>query len=150
MIEQLIDVTMGERILHTFPITIRNPLSETRDEAFKEKALEAAANAHLVADEELGRLRANVHVSRSGPLESWGDSLGVLAETKTGLDQIVRDRAYSLWERAGRPNGVAEECWIQAQHQRWCERAYALWEREGCPTGKADDHWARIRDFENN
>jgi hypothetical protein len=112
MIEQLIDVTMGERILHTFPITIRNPLSETRDEAFKEKALEAAANAHLVADEELGRLRANVHVSRSGPLESWGDSLGVLAETKTGLDQIVRDRAYSLWERAGRPNGVAEECWI--------------------------------------
>ena len=74
----------------------------------------------------------------------------MLAETKEGLDQVVRERAYLLWEGAGRPDGRPDDFWHQAQDQRFCERAYALWEREGCPEGKADEHWLRIRAFEES
>jgi Protein of unknown function (DUF2934) len=78
-----------------------------------------------------------MHVSRGGQLTPYGDPHGVLAETKAGLDQVVCERAYLLWEQADRPDGCADDFW----HQRFCERAYALWEREGCPEGKADEHW---------
>src|SRR5580704_3098698 len=110
----------------------------------------AAANAKLVPNEELERLNAKMHVSRGGQLTPYGDPHGVLAETKAGLDQVVRERAYLLWEQAGRPDGRADDFWHQAQYQRFCERAYALWEREGCPEGKADDHWYRTRAFEES
>ena len=51
MPERLIDVeTQGAKVLHTFPVTISAPAVE---EAFKEKALEAAGNAKLVPNEEL-------------------------------------------------------------------------------------------------
>jgi hypothetical protein len=149
MPERLVDVERrGAEVLHTFPVTTSAPPIE--EEAFKQKALEAAANANLVPNEELEDLNAKMHVSRGGQLTPYGDPLGVLAETKAGLDQFVRDRAYYLWEQAGRPEGRAEDFWHQAQHQRFCERAYALWEREGCPEGKADEHWFRIRAFEEN
>ena len=91
-----------------------------------------------------------MHVSRGGQLTPFGDTHGVLAETKTGLDQVVRDRAYFLWEQAGRLVGRDDDFWHQAQHQRFCERAYALWEREGCPEGKAVEYWFRTRAFEEN
>lgn len=52
--------------------------------------------------------------------------VGVLAETKAGLDQVVRERAFLLWEQAGRPDGRADGFWYQAQYRRLCERAYAL------------------------
>ena len=61
-----------------------------------------------------------MHICGSGPLEPDRDPLGVLAETKAGLDQVVRDRAY------------------------------ALWERDGCPQGKADEHWHRTLSFERD
>ena len=120
------------------------------EQAFKEKALEAAGNAKLVPNEELEGLNAKMHVSRGGQLTPYGDPHGVLAETKAGLDQIVRERAYLLWEHGGRPDGCADEFWHQAQYQRFCERAYALWEREGSPGGKADEHWFRTRAFEES
>ena len=149
MPERLVDVEKkGAKILHTFPITVSAPA--VKEEAFKEKALEAAANAKLVPNEELESLNAKMHVSRGGQLTPFGDPHCVLAETKTGLDQVVRERAYLLWERAGRPNGRADDFWHQAQHQRFCERAYTLWEREGCPEGKADEHWFRTRTFEES
>jgi hypothetical protein len=91
-----------------------------------------------------------MHVSHSGPLEPQSDDLGVLTETKEGLDQIVRERAYFLWEQAGRPEGQSDAFWHQAQHQRFSERAYALWEREGRPEGKADENWYSVRSFEEN
>jgi hypothetical protein len=69
---------------------------------------------------------------------------------KAGLDQVVRERAYLLWEQAGRPDGRADDFWHLAQHQRFCERAYALWEREGRPEGKADEHWFRVRAVEES
>jgi Protein of unknown function (DUF2934) len=149
MPERLVDVKKKNvGVLHTFPVTVSNPPAATEEEVFKQKALEAAAHAKLVPNEELERLDANMHISRSGPLEPYGDPLGVLAETKEGLDQFVRENAYFAWELAGRPDGRADEFWHEAQHHRFCERAYALWEREGHPDGKADEHWYRTRAFE--
>lgn len=151
MLERLVDIEkQGGGVLHTFPVTIRNPAAETDEEAFKGKALEAAGYAKLVPNDELETLTAKMHVGRGGPLTPYGDLHGVLAETKAGLDQVVRQRAYLLWEQAGRPAGRAEEFWHQVQYQHFCERAYALWEREGCPEGKANEHWHRTRDFEEN
>ncbi len=149
MPERLVDVKRkGAEVLHTFPVTVSRPADD--EEAFKQKALEAAAHAKLVPNEELTSLNAKMHVSRGGQLTPYGDALGVLAETKAGLDQFVRDRAYFLWEQAGRPEGRADDFWHQAQYQRFCERAYALWEREGCPEGKADEYWYRTRAFEES
>ena len=52
MPERLVDVEkQGSKVLHTFPVTISAPAGE--EEAFKEKALEAAGNAKLVPNEEL-------------------------------------------------------------------------------------------------
>ena len=149
MPERLVDVERkGADLLHTFPVAVSAPPDE--EEAFKQKALEAAAHAKLVPNEELESLTAKLHVSRGGPLTPYGDRLGVLAETKAGLDQFVREAAYFLWEQAGRPEGQADEFWLQVQHKRFRERAYALWEREGRPEGKADEHWYRVRAFEES
>ena len=54
-----------------------------------------------------------MHVSRGGQLTPYGDPHGVLAETKAGLDQVVRERAYLLWEQAGRPEGRADNFGIK-------------------------------------
>jgi hypothetical protein len=148
MPERLIDIKVRESTLHTFPVTVSDPNADTG--VFEKKALEAAANAKLLPNEELEILTAAEHIGRSGAFEPIGDPLGVLAETKQGLDQVVRERAYLLWEHAGRPNGRTDEFWHQAQHQRWCERSYALWKREGCPHGKATEHWHRTLDFERD
>ena len=150
MAERLVDVKTGERLLHTFPITTGEQTGKTGDDAFKKKALEAAAHAKVVPNEELETLSARMHFDRGGALQPNPDPLGVLAETKEGLDQVVRQRAFSLWEQAGRPEGRAEEFWYQAQNERWRERAHALWEREGCPEGRADEHWYRTIDFERS
>lgn len=150
MKERLIEVRTGESVRHTFPVTINDPIAASDEETFKKKALEAAAHAQLVPDNELKDLSAHMHVSRSGPLEPHPDPLGVMAETPAGLNQFVRERANRLWDQAGRPEGRAEEFWHQAEHQHWRERAYALWEREGCPQGKADEHWYRILNFERS
>jgi len=146
--ERLIDVKARETTLHTFPVTVSDTNADTG--VFKKKALEAAANAHLLPNQELAILTAEPHLSRSGPLEPTGDSLDVLAETRQGLEQLVRERAYFLWERANRPTDKADEFWHQAQHQHWCKRAYALWEREGCPHNMSDSHWFRTIAFERD
>ena len=148
MPERLVDVErQGLEVLHTFPVTLSPPADEA---AFKRKALEAAGHAQLVPNQELESLTAKMHVSRGGQLTPYGDPHGVLAETKAGLDQFVRDRAYFLWDAAGRPEGRADDFWRQAQHQRFRERAYALWEREGRPEGQADAYWYRTRAFEES
>jgi hypothetical protein len=104
MPERLVDVEkQSSKVLHTFPVTVSAPPEE--EGAFKNKALEAAANAKLVPNEELDSLNAKMHVSRGGQLTPYGDPHGVLAETKAGLDQVVRERAYLLWEEAGRSDG---------------------------------------------
>jgi Protein of unknown function (DUF2934) len=106
MPERLVDVEkQGAKVLHTFPVTISAPAVE--EEPFKQKALEAARNAKLVPNEELESLDAKMHVSRGGQLTPYGDPHGVLAKTKAGLDQVVRERAYLVWEQSSRPDGRA-------------------------------------------
>ena len=44
-----------------------------------------------------------------------------MAEPEKSIEEWVRNRAYILWERAGRPEGRDEEFW----HQAWAD-----WEAE--------------------
>ena len=147
MAERLVDVLDSRKhVIHIFPITIEG--AEISDAQYEKKALEAAAYEKLVPDTELLGLTARMHISRSGPLKPFGDDRHVLAQTKEGLDQIVRDRAYSLWEREGRPDGQADEHWQRAQEQHLQERAHGLWEQEGRPIGRTDEHLDQTREFE--
>ncbi len=66
-------------------------------------------------------------------------------------EQWLRDRAYFLWLRSGRPEGHAGEHWNRAQreypsylawHARVQRAAQRLWEREGRPEGRHLSHWA--------
>ncbi len=105
MPERLVDVErQGLEVLHTFPVTLSPPADK---DAFKRKALETAGHAKLVPNEELESLSAKMHVSRGGQLTQYGDPLGVLAETKEGLDQFVRgalavhDALQYYWEVVG-------------------------------------------------
>jgi hypothetical protein len=36
-------------------------------------------------------------------------------------EQAIRERAYELYERRGRQDGLAEEDWIQAELELWAE-----------------------------
>jgi hypothetical protein len=147
MTERLVDVMDGRKaVIHTFPITIEG--SEVADSDYERKALEAAAYEKLVPDAELHSLTARMHISRRGPLEPFGDERSVLAQTKVSLEQIVRDRAYLLWEQEGRPEGRADEYWHRAQNLHLQERAHSLWEQESRQGGRADEHMDRTRHFE--
>jgi Protein of unknown function (DUF2934) len=147
MAERLVDVMDARNIvIHTFPITLEG--LEISDSHYERKALEAAAYEKLVPDTELHSLTARMHTSRRGPLEPFGDARGVLAQTKVSLDQIVRARAYLLWEQEGRAEGRADEYWHRAQKQHLQERAHSLWEQESRPDGRADEHMDKTRHFE--
>ena len=32
-----------------------------------------------------------------------------------GMERMIRERAYQLWERAGRPEGRSDEFWLAAK-----------------------------------
>jgi hypothetical protein len=149
MPNRLVDIAnKNDRILHTFPIAVGGTDIAPADTVYEAKALSAAGHARLVPNAELEDLTAKMHVSRRGPLAPYGDDRHILAETKTGLDQIVRERAYLCWEQDGCPDGNAETHWHQAHDQHLRERAYVMWQQEGCPEGQADTHWYRTCNFE--
>ncbi len=149
MTERFIDVLNDkETVLHTFPVEVGVSVSKPSDTNFEEKALSAAAHAQLVPMEELESLSARMHVSRDGAMTPFGGSRDMLMETKVGLDQIVREEAYKLWEQEGRPEGRADDHWHRAHEQRLRERAYRIWEQEGRPDGQADRHWHWTCGFE--
>jgi Protein of unknown function (DUF2934)/Domain of unknown function (DUF2382) len=81
---------------------------------------------------------------------TFGDGHDVLSQTKQGLDEVVRERAYCLWQQEGCPEGRADEYWHRAHDQHLRERAYCLWQQEGCPEGRADEYWHRTREFETH
>ncbi|KAA0999964.1 DUF2934 domain-containing protein [Paraburkholderia panacisoli] len=149
MSQRLVDVLNGSgAVLHTYPITL-GELGDAADaNLYEAKALEAAAHGRLVRDTELAGLRARLHISRGGQMSPYGDDLEQNSETKLGLEQEVRERAYALWEKDGRPDGRTEVYWHRALDQHLCVRAYALWQREGCPDGRADEFWYRVVGFE--
>ncbi|WP_084113222.1 DUF2934 domain-containing protein [Belnapia moabensis] len=149
MTEHLIDILDGsQRVLHTYPVTLPGPEGAATDADYGAKALEAAAHGQLVPDIELRDLSASTHISRSGRMEPYGDTISSNSETKLGLEQLVREHAYVLWEQAGRPERQADDHWNRALDQHLRERAYVLWRQEGCPEGRADEHWRRVREFE--
>jgi hypothetical protein len=147
--EKLIDVVKDDHnVLHTFPVETTEP--EQPEGKIHEKALSAATHAQLVPANELDKLSTRDHVSRGGQLTPYGDSRDVNTETKAALEQSVRERAYSLWEKAGSPEGGHDQFWHQAREEHFRERAYRLWEYEGRPEGHADRHWHWTRDYEEN
>jgi hypothetical protein len=81
-------------------------------------------------------------------MATYGDDLQVNSETRIGLQQEVRERAYFLWEEDGRPDGRSQEHWRRALDQHLRERAYVLWQQEGCPEECADEHWLQLQAFE--
>lgn len=149
MAERLVDVLdCRGAVLHTYPITL-GELGDTTDDAqYIAKALEAAAHGRLVPDADLATLTARMHVSRRGQISPYGDDLERNSETKTGLEQSVRELAYLLWDQDGRPDGRAEEYRHRALDQHLRERAYVLWQQEGSPEGRADEFWRRVVSFE--
>ena len=148
MTERLVDVLRGhEHILHTFPVTISDPDLASEDVAYEAKAVDAAALAHLVPDEELNGLTSRLHVGRAGRLEPFGDNRPVTLQTKEGIDQAVSERAYLLWRHDGSPSGRADEYWHRAREQHLREGAYALWVLDGRPDGRANEHWHRSETF---
>jgi hypothetical protein len=152
MTERLVDVVGSNNVaLHTFPITLGDSDGPAvpKDADYERKALKAAAHAQLLPDADLKHLTTRMHVSRGGPLEPFGDDLDVSSQTKRGLDQVVRERAYLLWETDGCSHGGADEYWHRAHEQHLRERAYVLWQQEGCPEGRADEHWHRTQEFES-
>jgi hypothetical protein len=149
MSQQLVDVLNGSgTVLHTYPITLGETGDAVDANLYEAKALEAAAHGGLVPDTELAELKARLHMSRGGQMSPYGDDLEQDSETKVGLEQEVRERAYALWEQDGRPDGRTEVYWHRALNQHLSERAYALWQREGCPDGRADEFWYQVARFE--
>jgi hypothetical protein len=149
MTERLVDVINSSgAVLHTYPITLGDLDNAAPDAEYEAKALEAAAHGRLVPDAELGRLTARIHIGRGGQMAPYGDVVEQSSETKLGLEQAVRERAYLLWEKEGRPEGRAEEYWHRALDQHLRERAYVLWQQEGSPEGREDEYWCRLRDFQ--
>lgn len=152
------DIIMSERpvdvlnsrggVLHTFPVTLGDEGKASDDVDYEVKALAAAAHQQMTPDPELETLTARIHVGRGGQMAPYGDHLDRDAETKAGLERIVRERACSLWEADGRPEGRSEEYWHRARDQRLRERAHALWQQEGSPEGRADEDWHRVQEFE--
>lgn len=146
MTTHLVDVTdRFGNVRHTFPVSLDG---QGNSEAYYEKALLAATFARLAPDEELQPLSAKDHVSRSGPLEPYGDPLSAFAETKPALEQEIREHAYFLWEEDGSPEGRNEYYWDCALQDHLRERAYVLWQQKGCRGGHAEEDWEQARQFE--
>lgn len=150
MAERLVDILDGNgRVIHTYPVELERARGAASDSDYQTKALEAAAHGQLVPDAELLGLTAQMHQSRGGRLQPADDDTSSSSETKLGLEQIVRERAYALWEQEGRPEGRAEEYWHRALDQHLRGRAYVLWKQEGSHEGNADEDWKQIREFQS-
>ena len=148
MPERLVDVFNSLGIaLHTFPVQIEDP--NATEEDYKARALELASHVQLVPQDDVETMTARMHVSRPGPATPIGDDLHVLFGTRQGLEKVVRERAYFIWQQDGSPtHGRAEEHWHRALEQHLRERAYFTWKRESCPEGQADEHWRRSVEWE--
>jgi hypothetical protein len=147
MKERLVDVLDSRgSIVHTYPVTLEEPAATDSD--YEKKALDAARHGQLVPDSELEGLTARMHVSRGGQMQPFGDAVASDSETKAGLEEEVRKRAYFLWEVDGRPEGQTQEYWDRALEQHLRERAYVLWQQEGSRDGEAEANWLNLEKFQ--
>jgi hypothetical protein len=146
MAERLVNVLDRHgSTIHTYPITLDDSAT---DAEFEAKALEAAAHGQLVPDDELDALTARMHISRGGQMQPYGDDVDCDSETKAGLEQEVRERAYFLWVQDGSPEGRSDEYWSRALEEHLRDRSYVRWQQEGSPEGTADADWRRLEEFE--
>ena len=107
MPERLVDVERkGAEVLHTFPVTVSRPADDEEPSSRRRWRRQAMRSWSRTRTDESDRQDACQPRRSTDP---YGDPLGVLAETKAGLDQFVRERAYFLWEQAGRPEGRADD-----------------------------------------
>jgi hypothetical protein len=149
MTERLVEILDSSgTVLHTYPVTLGELGDAADDAAYEAKALEAAAHGRLVPDSELESLSARIHVSRGGQMASYGDEVQGNSETRVGLEQAVRERAYALWEHDGRPENCSDQYWHRALDEHLRARAYALWQQAGSPEGRADEYWERLVAFQ--
>lgn len=149
MAERLVDVLGGNGVvIHTYPITLDEVDGDVSDDAYQAKALDAAAHGQLVSNSELADLSARMHISRGGRMQPLDDDISTTSETKLGLEQSVRERAYALWEREGCIDGRSEEYWHRALDQHLRERSYLLWEQQGSLEGAPDGDWEKLQEFE--
>jgi hypothetical protein len=148
MTTRLVDVLNDYgNVLHTFPITLKES-EQPENEAYMEKALEAAAYTHIAPENDLQWLNARMHATRGGQMEPYGDSLDINAGTPAGIEQEIRTQAYFLWEQEGCPDGQAEKHWYCALEQNRRDRAYMLWTLNGRPEGSAEADWQHAVSFE--
>jgi serine/threonine protein kinase len=81
------------------------------------------------------------------PAEGASDPPARPPERSREFTRLVELRAYSIWDRGGRPTGAAGEAvkeknWFEAERQIGAEvdaRAYRIWEEQGRPTGAAGE-----------
>ena len=101
-------------VLHVFPVEIEADDASLKEADFEQKALEAAAAAEVVPNQEEEKLKARLHVSRGGPLMPYGDALQTKTEQKMRFEEQIRERAYFLWQEAGCPDNQADGFWQHA------------------------------------
>jgi hypothetical protein len=148
MPERLVDVLNGfGNILHTFPVVVEAS-DAISDEDYITKALKLAAHSPLIPGGDVMTFTARLHVARGGALAPYGDDRHILEGTMQGLENVLRVRAYYIWQQDGHPHGRSEEHWHHAFDQHIRERAYFLWLQESCPEGRADEHWHESRELE--
>jgi hypothetical protein len=72
---------------------------------------EAAVRVLAAAAAERGRAAGPATEARRG---GWREGT---PETRHDPERRVRERAYFLWKREGRPEGRAEEFWVRASRE---------------------------------
>ncbi len=126
MTERLVDSFDANRVaIKGHPLTLR----DGGDADFLAKGLEATVSDQLVPDTELARLTAGIHDSHEGRMALDDDHLAGGSQTRTGLEQEVRETAYLLWEQEGRLEGRSDEYWHRALDQHLSDQVYTLWQQ---------------------
>jgi uncharacterized protein YjbI with pentapeptide repeats len=107
------------------------------------KAIEQLASNHL--EVRLGGIYALERISQESPRDYWTvmENLTAFVRERTQrteaertakpLDQRIAERAYLLWEKAGKPEGRSEEFWEAAVGWKAAVAAAFGWEEIGEP-----------------
>ena len=61
-------------------------------------------------------------------------------QSRGATEKVIRERAYELWDHAGRPNDRSDECWFAARAE--FERRKG-WEKDSCARLFAGG-WSRL------
>jgi hypothetical protein len=150
-IEHLVDIRNDRQtVIHTYPISVSSDNIPVTEDQIKDKAIKAAKFSRLVPGDEAGTLTAEMHVSRSGQLQPYGNKLPNSAETIDAIKSDISDRAYFLWQNNGSQEEKADYYWKLGEEEHFRIRAYALWEQEGKPENRDKYFWYEAQNFERD